>query len=84
MLTKPAPKVSHSLKDVKAVQDHYESPKISIYCPGVKDTVSLRTGTERKTKHLMIVEVKEVYSHYCQKHPNSRTGLFSFAVLCPK
>jgi hypothetical protein len=48
--------------------------------PEKEDTVLLRTGTERKARHCMLMEVKEAYSLYYQKHPDNKIGHFYFTA----
>jgi hypothetical protein len=52
------------MKDMKSTQDFYEDADISRCCHRMKDTVSLKPGTERTVKPLILMEVKEAYRVY--------------------
>jgi hypothetical protein len=59
VLEKSAPEADNSLEeDIKSVQDFHKDPDIIRCCPGAKDTVSLRTGTDGKVKTSYVSEVK--------------------------
>ena len=61
----------------------YEDDEYSRILPGTKDKVSI--GREiYQQKRLLLCNVKELYSEFQQKFPNSKIGLSRFFELKPK
>ena len=87
ILTTPNPKPGRSLTQItqQLVVNFYESDENSRLMPGKKDCVSVQTPQGRVTmqKRLVLVNLRELYCSYKDKHPEAKVGFSKFAELRP-
>ena len=71
------------LDDVRAF---YQRDDISRMCPGKKDYISIKTdqGRERHQKRLLLMNISEAHSLFCQDFGEGVIGLSKFAEIRPK
>lgn len=65
------------------VTDFYQADENSRLMPGVKDKVSVHRNIYEQ-KHLILCNLKELYSSYKEKFPNDKVGFSKFCELRPK
>lgn len=69
------------------VIDMYRDQEYTREMPGERNTVSIRGLDGNKTyhqKHLILVNLRELYHHFNQKYPEERISVSKFIALRPK
>lgn len=88
VLSTPNPKLGKplSLEIVDVVKMFYESDDVSRCLPGCKDYVSItENGVKvKKTKRLLLGNLREVYALFKEKHEGITIGISKFCELRPK
>ncbi len=88
ILSTPNPKAGKSLEEetVVAVQSFYYHDDVSRAMPGKKDCLSVMDHGEKvkKSKRLVLANLKEIYALFKEKHPDKKVGFSKFAMLRPK
>lgn len=78
---------SLSITTLSLVKSHYESDECSRMLPGKKDNISIKSKDGSRAyvqKRLVLSNLKELYQHFKEKHPNCKVGFSKFAELRPK
>ena len=85
ILALPGQMVGRRISDdvKKLVVDFYCSDDNSRQMPGKKDYVSLGKG-QHMSKRLILGNIRELYVHFKEKHPDVKLGFSTFAALRPK
>lgn len=88
ILSTPNEKLGKSLPSETAdtVKEFYECDDISRCMPGIKDFVSItENGIKvRKTKRLLLGNLREMYALFRERHGEHKIGLSKFCELRPK
>ena len=74
-----------SLETINKVVEFYQSDDYSRMCPGKKEFVSIKSGSEKiqKQKRLLLVNLKELYEQF-QQNNSYAIGFSKFCELRPK
>ena len=85
ILSTPNTKIGKCLPDatVQLLQDFYTSDEVSRAMPGKKDYISVGRK-EHRQKRWILCNLKEAYEQFKAKHPGTKLGFSTFAMLRPK
>ena len=85
ILSTPNTKIGKCLPDatVQLLQDFYTSDEVSRAMPGKKDYISVGRK-EHRQKRLILCNLREAYEQFKAKHPGTKLGFSTFAMLRPK
>ena len=86
ILSTPNTKIGKCLPDatVQLLQDLYTSDEVSRAMPGKKDYISVLGRKEHRQKRLILCNLKEAYEQFKAKHPGTKLGFSTFAMLRPR
>ena len=89
VLSSSNPKLGRTLsaQTEEEVKNFYLSDDISRIMPGKKDFVSVLAADrkrEHKQKRLLLCSLKEAYSEFKGRHPDTKIGFSKFAMLRPR